>query len=86
MVRWFHLKHNIKAAFITAQESGNRECDANPKQELITLEKLRNRFHQLPPAPHNPITGTLDHRIHYGPFTHPCSPQISSDPDDFLFE
>jgi hypothetical protein len=49
------------------------------------LEKLKNRFHQLLLAPHNPITRTLNHRIHYGAFTIARPAEISPDPDDSLF-
>jgi hypothetical protein len=49
------------------------------------IKKLGNRFYLLLPAPYNPITRALDHRICYSAFTLPCSPEISSDPDDFLF-
>ena len=55
------------------------------KQERLVLKKLRNRFHQLLPCPHNPVTRSLNHRIYCGAFTPPCSAEITSDPDDFLF-
>jgi hypothetical protein len=55
------------------------------KQELLVLKKQRNRFHQLLRVPHNPITRTLNHRIHYPTFTLACPPEISPDPDNFLF-
>jgi hypothetical protein len=48
-------------------------------------EEIRYCFYQLLPAPHNPITRTLDHRIYYGAVTLACSPKISPDPDNFLF-
>jgi hypothetical protein len=55
------------------------------KQELLVLKKQRNRFHQLLPAPHNQITRTLNHSIHYPAFTLACPPEISPDADNFLF-
>ncbi len=45
---------------------------------------MKDRFHQLLPCPHNPITSPLDHhslqRLHS-----PCSPEISPYADNFLF-
>jgi len=48
-------------------------------------EEIRNPFHQLLPAPYNPITRPLNYRIHYSSLTLTCSSKISSDADDSLF-